>query len=623
MVRRTARCLGFVAVAWALSGCPQDVTPLPGGDKDAGTPSDAGPTPDAGGPRCGDGRADPGETCDGPDLGGTTCADVGLGAGTLACNADCRRFDLSGCQACTPQCGARVCGLEDTCNSSCGACETGEACTSQGACVPSCELGSYACTPDGHGFQACGPNDALGIQDLGPRVGCAGGAECGDGLGRPCARPSCVPADVMVVVDRGAGLSLDSAWSWMRDELVRGLARRDHVVRLGLRQFPTGACAVGPAAPFARDAAQSLGQSMTSPGAEASTPLHRALAGLEGSFTPGQDAQAVLLITGGDETCDPAEQAVLQAARLHRMGVRVYVVALTPRANRALLDRIAEAGGTHQARQADDARALGRAVEEVFTELGTCTNPTPVVAAGYYHACRLLDGVIRCWGRTDDARLAPPPGPHRHVAAGTDNACAVGEDGVVRCWGRDHRGQSSPRAGTFVQVSGGDSHFCGLQLDGRAACWGYDDVGQASPPMERMTQVTAGGFFSCGIREVDDTVVCWGGHPALSGTFQQIDGGSFSLCGVATDGSLACNGITDPVPTGSFVQVSAGADHACAVRVDGEVRCWGLDHVGQSTPPAGPFVAVDVNNEYSCAARPDGAVVCWGDGSNGQTSPPP
>jgi hypothetical protein len=40
------------------------------------------------------------ETCDGPDLGGETCASLGFGAGTLACQAGCVWRELSECRVC-------------------------------------------------------------------------------------------------------------------------------------------------------------------------------------------------------------------------------------------------------------------------------------------------------------------------------------------------------------------------------------------------------------------------------------------------------------------------------------------------------------------------------------------
>lgn len=48
---------------------------------------------------CGDGRRDPGEACDGLDLGGATCQSLGDAGGPLACDHVCR-FDRSGCWRC-------------------------------------------------------------------------------------------------------------------------------------------------------------------------------------------------------------------------------------------------------------------------------------------------------------------------------------------------------------------------------------------------------------------------------------------------------------------------------------------------------------------------------------------
>jgi hypothetical protein len=45
---------------------------------------------------CGNGVRDPGEACDGSDLGGQTCVGLGFGGGTLACTGSCS-FNTSGC----------------------------------------------------------------------------------------------------------------------------------------------------------------------------------------------------------------------------------------------------------------------------------------------------------------------------------------------------------------------------------------------------------------------------------------------------------------------------------------------------------------------------------------------
>jgi len=48
---------------------------------------------------CGDQDREGRETCDGADLGGETCLDLGFGSGGLACQPNCRDFDRSGCGA--------------------------------------------------------------------------------------------------------------------------------------------------------------------------------------------------------------------------------------------------------------------------------------------------------------------------------------------------------------------------------------------------------------------------------------------------------------------------------------------------------------------------------------------
>jgi hypothetical protein len=58
---------------------------------------------------CGNGAIDPGESCDGVDLGGASCVSEGFGSGTLACGAGCG-FDTSACVAAAfPATGQTVC----------------------------------------------------------------------------------------------------------------------------------------------------------------------------------------------------------------------------------------------------------------------------------------------------------------------------------------------------------------------------------------------------------------------------------------------------------------------------------------------------------------------------------
>ncbi|MFC1612032.1 hypothetical protein ACFL6C_13805, partial [Myxococcota bacterium] len=49
------------------------------------------------GAQCGNSEIEPPEACDGNDLDGEDCTDHGFGSGTLACASTCDAFDLSGC----------------------------------------------------------------------------------------------------------------------------------------------------------------------------------------------------------------------------------------------------------------------------------------------------------------------------------------------------------------------------------------------------------------------------------------------------------------------------------------------------------------------------------------------
>jgi hypothetical protein len=97
------------------------------------------------GPVCGNGIADLGELCDGPDRRGVdACGDLGwLGSGAVACNADCDDFLTDACQACTAQsqCENRF-GSACLADGSCGYCVTNDDCRPPDLCVPSglCQL---------------------------------------------------------------------------------------------------------------------------------------------------------------------------------------------------------------------------------------------------------------------------------------------------------------------------------------------------------------------------------------------------------------------------------------------------------------------------------------------------
>lgn len=484
-----------------------------------------------------------------------------------------------------------------------------------------CTLGSAQCSADGFGFEACGYNELLGLNDRGPRVACAPNDPCVNGA---CARSQCVQGEVLVVLDRSASMSFNSTWIWVRDTLLSAIGDHDRRSLFGLRQFPTNSCSAGTILRPASGAEPAIRGAIVDPGAEASSPIEAALTGLRSSFGPARDGLSVLLVTGGAETCGMDDLAVRQASMLFRAGIKTHVIAIHTSADRTLLDRIAQAGGTRRSRLATDLQTFTATLGATIDDMNLCDNPHAQVGAGFYHTCGLrTDGTLACWGRDLSNESSPPAGTYTHLGVGTGHSCAVSTNGSVSCWGRNDYGQTNAPSGSFIQVAAGDGHSCGLRIDNTADCWGHDDIGQASPPSGIFKQITCAAFSSCGIR-MDDTIECWGmGVVRPSGTVQQIDGGSFKMCAILTDGTISCSQ-NNGVPPGTFKEVSAGDDHDCAIRTDGTIACWGQNNAwGQLNAPPGRYAHISVNYNTSCAVREsDDAWVCWGYDGDGQATPP-
>ncbi|MDH5671805.1 MAG: hypothetical protein OEZ06_06620 [Myxococcales bacterium] len=158
-----------------------------------------------GGRRCGDGVIDSGESCDGGNLGGQSCATLGFGDADspLGCTADCL-LDISRCSfdSPSPVCGDGRVGSGEQCD---GSDLAGASCQSQGFVGGTLACDSGACDFDTGGCHRCGDGliqagercdgaalDGLSCRDLGYvggslacDSGCAldaGGCSiCGDG----------------------------------------------------------------------------------------------------------------------------------------------------------------------------------------------------------------------------------------------------------------------------------------------------------------------------------------------------------------------------------------------------------------------------------------------------------
>lgn len=111
-------------------------------------------------------------------------------------------------------------------------------------------------------------------------------------------------------------------------------------------------------------------------------------------------------------------------------------------------------------------------------------------------------------------------------------------------------------------------------------------------------------------------------NAAVNPTWPQVSVGGDHSCALAADGDITCWGLNElgqaTPPAGTYSQVSAGYMHTCAVRSDGSIACWGSNHRGQATPPAGTFTQVSAAAQHSCALTANRDITCWGTNYDGQ-----
>ena len=115
-------------------------------------------------PGCGDGVASGGEMCDGDDMRDNTCVSLGYEDGTLGCSSLCW-LDVSGCSGGDSSCDGSAsscescqdCALAGVCREAANACQGDDDCMDFNDCIGRCDPDDSAC------FDACGTNHARGM----------------------------------------------------------------------------------------------------------------------------------------------------------------------------------------------------------------------------------------------------------------------------------------------------------------------------------------------------------------------------------------------------------------------------------------------------------------------------
>ncbi len=611
--------------------------------------------------RCGDGQlqAEHGEHCEGRDLGGASCASLGLGDGVLAC-AGCR-FDTAGCQR-QPGCGdgtitgwtgeecdgddlGGITGCTDLgfhegpvfCGADCrldtsfcatyGACGDGVIQAWYGEECDGTDLGEAgSCTALGYygGALSCTPDCRLDTS----RCGALGA--CGDGVIQAAFGETCDGDDLGGVADC-------AALGWHDGPVFCGADCRLDTTYCA----HYGRCGDGVLQHWFGEECD--GANFGGAASCADLGYH------EGPLVCGADCRTLLtyceafgrcgdgvIQAGFGETCD--------GAALGNTCVGLGYYGGTPGCTATC------------ALDGDPCERCGDGVlQEAFGEAcdGAALGALSCRAAGFWRGQAVC--AADCASADHDACVR-----FVAVSARGQHACALDELGAAWCWGSGGWGQlgqslmqdawrpvpvTMPAGRTFVKIAAGYEHTCAIDDLGGAWCWGRNHVGQLGtnsttastvpvavdasqlPVGRTFGAIGLGGIHTCAL---DNTgkAWCWG-----FSEYGQLGTGGYH------DQSL----IPKAVSTGEiFNRLAVGFETVCGLTPSGYAQCWGAyGHArtlnvdpnvnscsgynalyGNYTLPYWmqwvQYTALSVGYRNTCVLNPAGAALCSGENSWGQ-----
>ncbi|MGH1348033.1 MAG: vWA domain-containing protein [Nannocystales bacterium] len=237
-----------------------------------------------------------------------------------------------------------------------------------------CTRAELRCSADGTAQQACGWDTDEGANRWGEDIPCNGEEVCVAGR---CVAAACRVPELLFVVDRSDSLLANGDWSRVSGELEAFSQYLGNRAEQGLRMFPSAGCEPGDIEGIATRWG-GLAASIDPPTTDSATPLTAGLQGLAPAFGDPNQAQAVILLTDGGESCADDAAPELDASSLFAAGVRVYTVGVSDQADFAVLDQIAAAGGTVVSRQATEPGQIDGVLEAILDDLGACACPSAV-----------------------------------------------------------------------------------------------------------------------------------------------------------------------------------------------------------------------------------------------------
>lgn len=532
--------------------------------------------------QCGNGRREGSEECDGSDVGSATCADLGLGQGTLSCTADCT-FNAR-------ECGTSACGD--------GYLSGQEQCDGENLDQKTCQSLGYtggvlACKDDCYFELTDCQGEPVEICDDGLDNDADGATDCDD---NDCAQ------DVACITCGNGEIEDDEECDTGQ---FNGLTCQDFGFDGGSMACNLDGCRYdfSSCTPFQLTNVRKVvtGESHTC------ALTTDGLVFCWGDNTFGQVGR----VAGGlNFYPNPVHVGELTAAQDLAAGANHTCAIANGDIGGSMMTGVFCWGANH-AGQTGQNPVGGHSHEPMM--VSGISSPMQVVA-GTNHTCARLASTMVCWGANSYGQLGDPAVSPAgtttpvtslnltgllQITAGGNNTCAITTQFDVYCWGQNGQGQVGDNTTTIAidtptrvynsftanYISTGGTHTCAIATGGNVGvfCWGANDHGQlglgspnanptliptAVPAFGTTTAIEVEAGFASTCARAGTGLFCWG----LNGTGQLGIGQETTPVPDPTEVSLAGQ---------SFFQVSQPTNHACAVLGDKTVWCWGFNFYGQ------------------------------------------
>ncbi|MFC1482421.1 RCC1 domain-containing protein [Myxococcota bacterium] len=569
---------------------------------------------------CGNGTTDPGEECDGDDLGGESCESLGYAGGDLSCNEHCTR-DTTGCEA------------PVTCGD--GAVQAPEECDEADLSQQSCESLGY-----GSGTLACDSSCLFDVSGCVPEPTCGNGAiepgeECDDGPNNSDTDPDACRTDCRGAWCGDLVIDTNEECDWTN---LDGNGCED----LG---FAGGILLCAVDCSYDTSQCSSCGNGIQEPGEEC-----------DGSDL-GSSTCASLGFDAGPLACDPACALDTSGCRLCGNG------AIEPG---EVCDGLDLGGDTCAtiAGHADGALACASdCLSFVTSDCSTCgdgiidgnegCDGSNLGGATCFSETGLVHGGLVCAGCSLDTSGCHTCGNATLEGPEQCDGSNYGGETCLSVTGHSDGGLSCQA--DCLSIISSDCHTCGNNtIEGSEECDNSDLAGQTCQTVAGL----ASGSLGCNAACAFDTSACYEcGNGMIDGP-ELCDGGDFGPRTCQTeaghqDGSLTCNPGCFSIDTSGChtcgdSQIEGPED--CDAFNPGTATCQSLGHSGgwvtcgtdcfydesgcwdcgngvcehdigetwQNCSQDCGWVTIAAGDKHTCAAKADGSAWCWGATANGQ-----